>query len=198
MNVVSKNKLRIIIIHPDLGIGGAERLIVDIAKAMQALGHDIKLYTSHHDSTRCFEETRGDGVIADCIEVHGSWLPRQIFGRCTALCAIVRMVYVSLVAILGHHVGKCKPSLIFIDSVRTNSVLLLSSLPILMSGCLFSLLGFSAHPSVSSGWYSIYVLLPFSGQITLHRKRKHLQETGIVCLLTILKKVPPAVRMKLL
>jgi len=113
--------MKMIIIHPDLGIGGAERLIVDIAKAMQVLGHDIKLYTSHHDTTRCFEETRGDGVIAKCIEVHGGWLPRQIFGRCTALCAIVRMIYVSLVAIYGHYVGKSKPSLIFIDSVSVSS-----------------------------------------------------------------------------
>ena len=112
--VSSQNKMKMIIIHPDLGI-------VDIAKAMQVLGHDIKLYTSHHDTTRCFEETRGDGVIAKCIEVHGGWLPRQIFGRCTALCAIVRMIYVSLVAIYGHYVGKSKPSLIFIDSVSVSS-----------------------------------------------------------------------------
>jgi alpha-1,3/alpha-1,6-mannosyltransferase len=118
MSGSTSKKMEIIIIHPDLGIGGAERLIVDIAKAMKVLGHSVKLYTSHHDPSRCFEETRGDGVIADCIEVHGNWLPRQIFGRCTALCAIVRMIYVSFVAVFGHYVGKSKPSLIFLDSVR--------------------------------------------------------------------------------
>ena len=120
MTMISNNKLQIIIIHPDLGLGGAERLIVDIAKAMKVLEHDIVLYTSHHDPERCFEETKGNGILADCVEVHGDWLPRQIFGRCTALCAIVRMIYVSLVAIYGQYFGKFKPSLIFLDSVRMN------------------------------------------------------------------------------
>lgn len=29
--------------------------------------------------------------------MHGDWLPRQILGRFTALCAVVRMVYLALV-----------------------------------------------------------------------------------------------------
>jgi alpha-1,3/alpha-1,6-mannosyltransferase len=45
-------------IHPDLGIGGAERLVVDAAIGMQALGHSVVMYTSHHDPRHCFEETR--------------------------------------------------------------------------------------------------------------------------------------------
>ena len=53
----SKKKLRVGFAHPDLGIGGAERLIVDAAVGLQRLGHDVTIYTSHHPHHHCFEET---------------------------------------------------------------------------------------------------------------------------------------------
>ncbi|KZT74049.1 glycosyltransferase family 4 protein [Daedalea quercina L-15889] len=59
-------KLRIAFIHPDLGIGGAERLVVDAALGLQKLGHEVDIYTSHHDPNHCFDETR-DGTL----KVHG-------------------------------------------------------------------------------------------------------------------------------
>lgn len=52
------NPLRIGFIHPDLGIGGAERLVVDAAVSLQQRGHEVILFTSRHDPARCFEETR--------------------------------------------------------------------------------------------------------------------------------------------
>ncbi|CAD7092824.1 unnamed protein product [Hermetia illucens] len=82
--------VRILFLHPDLGIGGAERLMVDAALAMQRKGHTVSFLTNHHDSTHCFEETR-DGTL--CVDTVGDWLPRQIFGRFYALCAYIRMVY---------------------------------------------------------------------------------------------------------
>ncbi len=30
-------------------LGGAERLVVDAAAGLQKLGHNVKIYTSHHD-----------------------------------------------------------------------------------------------------------------------------------------------------
>ena len=71
----SKRSLRIAFLHPDLGIGeyqpsslfyevievflgGAERLVVDAALGLQKLGHKVDIYTSHHDPSHCFEETR--------------------------------------------------------------------------------------------------------------------------------------------
>ncbi|KAF8128270.1 hypothetical protein EV363DRAFT_1452000 [Boletus edulis] len=63
-NVVSLEmtppKLRIAFVHPDLGIDGAERLVVDAALGLQALGHTVDIYTSHHDPNHCFDETRDD------------------------------------------------------------------------------------------------------------------------------------------
>ncbi|CAD6920766.1 unnamed protein product [Tilletia controversa] len=58
----AKKKLRIGFIHPDLGIGGAERLVVDAALGLQSRGHDVSIFTSHHDPKHCFEPTR-DGTL---------------------------------------------------------------------------------------------------------------------------------------
>lgn len=38
--------------HLDLGLGGAERFIVDSALELQGLGHKVHVYTSHFDSSR--------------------------------------------------------------------------------------------------------------------------------------------------
>lgn len=51
-------KRNIIFIHPDLGIGGAERLIIDAAVGLQNLGHRVTILTSHCDPKHCFEEAR--------------------------------------------------------------------------------------------------------------------------------------------
>lgn len=59
---MASGKLRIAFIHPDLGIGGAERLVVDAALGLQQLGHEVDIYTSHHDPEHCFDETR-DGTL---------------------------------------------------------------------------------------------------------------------------------------
>lgn len=50
-------------IHPDLGIGGAERLILDAATELQRCGHKVHLYTAYHDLARCFEDTLHTGVF---------------------------------------------------------------------------------------------------------------------------------------
>lgn len=49
---------RILFIHPDLGIGGAERLVVDAAVGLQDRGHSVTIYTSHCDPRHCFDEAR--------------------------------------------------------------------------------------------------------------------------------------------
>ncbi|KAI9004051.1 hypothetical protein BC832DRAFT_592755 [Gaertneriomyces semiglobifer] len=87
------DSLRIAFIHPDLGIGGAERLVVDAAVGLQNLGHAIDIYTSHHDRSHCFEETR-DGTLN--VIVAGDWLPRHIAGKGHIVFAILRNLLVCL------------------------------------------------------------------------------------------------------
>jgi len=71
-------KLRVAFIHPDLGIGGAERLVVDAALGLQRLGHLVEIYTSHHDPKHCFDETR-DGTLR-VHSIHPPF-PRHIRGK---------------------------------------------------------------------------------------------------------------------
>ena len=51
----------IVFLHPDLGIGGAERLVVDAAIGLQTLGHSVTIFTSHCDPKHCFDEARDGG-----------------------------------------------------------------------------------------------------------------------------------------
>ncbi|XP_010907187.1 uncharacterized protein [Elaeis guineensis] len=86
-------KLKIAIIHPDLGIGGAERLIVDAAVELSLHGHNVHLFTAHHDKNRCFEETISGPFP---VTVYGGFLPRHIFYRFHAVCAYLRCIFVAL------------------------------------------------------------------------------------------------------
>lgn len=84
--------LRIAFLHPDLGIGGAERLIVDAAYGLQQRGHSVVVYTSHYDPTRAFDET-----LALRIHVMGQFLPRNILGFGHVVMAILKSLLLALV-----------------------------------------------------------------------------------------------------
>ncbi len=81
--------LKIAFLHPELGIGGAERLVVDAAVHLQAAGHRVTLFTTHHEQAQSFAETR-DGLLA--VRVHGDFLPRHIGQHLRAPCTIARLV----------------------------------------------------------------------------------------------------------
>lgn len=97
METNGSRKLKIAIIHPDLGIGGAERLIVDAAVELAAYGHSVHVFTAHHDRNRCFEETIGGPFP---VTVYGDFLPRHIFYRFHALCAYLRCIFVAICVLL--------------------------------------------------------------------------------------------------
>ncbi|GLC39055.1 hypothetical protein PLESTB_001288500 [Pleodorina starrii] len=87
------NGLRIAFIHPDLGLGGAERLVVDAATELVRSGHHVDMYTAYYDPQRCFEETKTGGFA---VHTAGTWFPRHVLGRMLALCAYVRCVLVAI------------------------------------------------------------------------------------------------------
>ncbi|CAN1794629.1 Alpha-1,3/1,6-mannosyltransferase ALG2 [Linum perenne] len=93
MESKQSSKLNIAILHPDLGIGGAERLVVDAAVELASQGHKVHIFTAHHDKNRCFEETV-DGTFP--VTVYGSFLPRHVFYRFHAVCAYIRCLFVAL------------------------------------------------------------------------------------------------------
>lgn len=85
--------LRVAFIHPDLGIGGAEQLMVNLALTCQKLGWYVKMYTPSYNKERAFSQTK-DGTIP--VEIHGTYFPRLIFGKFHALCESIRMTLCAL------------------------------------------------------------------------------------------------------
>ncbi|CAD8139979.1 unnamed protein product [Paramecium octaurelia] len=86
-----QDQLKIAFLHPDLGIGGAEQLVVNLALALQK-NHYVKIYTPHHDPNHSFPETNGQIPV----EVRGNIIPANFFGYCTAMCAYIRMILATL------------------------------------------------------------------------------------------------------
>ena len=109
----------VVFIHLDLGIGGAESLVLNLAKATlnnsdgeQQLQADAKnnlqpsssnntnsisIYTTHCSPTHCYDEVKPpNGTLSSYVHVCGSWLPRNIpiLGG-TALCSAIRMLYLT-------------------------------------------------------------------------------------------------------
>lgn len=114
--------LRIAFVHPDLGIGGAERLVVDAAVGLQKFDHKVTLYTAHHDPGHSFEETN-DGTLH--VVVYGDWLPTAFCRRFMAVCAYVRVFWVSMRVVGLSLSGKI--DVIVVDQV-SHSIPLLKSL----------------------------------------------------------------------
>mmetsp|Transcript_25582 Transcript_25582/g.101011 ORF Transcript_25582/g.101011 Transcript_25582/m.101011 type:complete len:202 (+) Transcript_25582:374-979(+) len=73
---MAKTKIKVAFVHPDLGLGGAERLIVDSAVGLKELGHEASIYTAHYDERRRFPE-----VSSINVHVVGGFIPRTLAGK---------------------------------------------------------------------------------------------------------------------
>lgn len=89
---------RIGFIHPDLGIGGAERLVVDAAVGLQERGHQVTIYTSHCDKSHCFDEVKNDTLS---VKVYGDFFPIHMFRRFHIVFAMLRQLYLVLRLVLS-------------------------------------------------------------------------------------------------
>lgn len=103
--------MKIAFIHPDLGIGGAERLVIDAALALKSNNHEISIFTAHHDENHCFSETK-DGSLNTVVV--GDWLPRSLFGRFYAVFAYLRMLYVAYYLVFR---SEFQPDIVFCDQI---------------------------------------------------------------------------------
>ncbi|KAI9809168.1 MAG: hypothetical protein M1825_002459 [Sarcosagium campestre] len=112
---MSKRKRNIVFLHPDLGIGGAERLVVDAAVGLQKRGHKVTIFTSHCDPRHCFEEAR-DGTLD--VRVRSTTLiPANLFGRLAILCAILRQIYLVLAISWSGELASLRPDVFFVDQL---------------------------------------------------------------------------------
>ncbi|KAF5557673.1 alpha-1 3 alpha-1 6-mannosyltransferase [Fusarium mexicanum] len=111
----AKDKDSIVFFHPDLGIGGAERLVVDAAVGLQERGHRVVIFTNHCDPKHCFDECR-DGTLD--VRVRGHWLvPMSILSRLTILCAILRHVHLLIHIALSGELQALRPRAFIVDQL---------------------------------------------------------------------------------
>ncbi|KAI0985492.1 hypothetical protein GJ496_009340 [Pomphorhynchus laevis] len=96
------------IIHPDFGLGGAERLILDEAIALKQSKHDIDIFTTNYNPEHAFDETKRFTIYSI-----GQSLPRTIFGYGYILICWIRMILVCLYMILNN----MNYDIIFVDQV---------------------------------------------------------------------------------
>ncbi|GJQ14593.1 hypothetical protein GpartN1_g6384.t1 [Galdieria partita] len=109
---------KVVFIHPDLGIGGAERWVVDAAMAVLQKGYDVKIYTASWDPNRCFPETK-DGTLK-IVKPPFMGIPRTIFGKFQAICALVRCFLLTIYMLFVEQT----PDVVIVDAVSSPLVLL--------------------------------------------------------------------------
>lgn len=85
--------MRVPFLHPDLGLGGAERLVTDAASALAGHGHTVAVFTSRFDPARALPAAAGLDV-----RVHGGRIPAHVAQRLRAPSAIVRMAVLARAA----------------------------------------------------------------------------------------------------
>lgn len=141
--------MKVGIIHPDLGIGGAERLVLDACVCLEEKGHDVVVYTSHFDPDRCFEEAKGLNI-----RVRGDFLPRNVFGFGHVFFASLRNLYAAFCFVLFERVD-----VVMADQVST-------CVPVLRLGGLKKIVFYVHFPDKllavdSGGWLRQLYRWPF-------------------------------------
>ena len=87
--------LKIVFIHLDLGIGGAEQLVLQLATAATDLGHSVELVTTRCDADHCFASVAPGGALYDAVTIYGNWIPANVGGLGTALLSTFRILYLT-------------------------------------------------------------------------------------------------------
>lgn len=103
--------MRIAFVHPDLGLGGAERLVVDAAMSLQSLGHDCEILTPFQHPSRTFQEVAPPHPIIP-VTIVNARVPRTIFNRLHAVLAMLRCSIVAIYVCLFR-----KPHVAVVDLV---------------------------------------------------------------------------------
>ncbi|KAJ4332827.1 Alpha-1,3-mannosyltransferase-like protein [Didymella glomerata] len=120
---MEEKKEHVIFFHPDLGIGGAERLVIDAAVGLQSRGHKVTIFTSYCDPNHCFDEAR-DGTLD--VRVRGNTIiPQAFLGRFAILCAILRQIHLVLqIALFSDELANLTPTSFFVDQLSAGIPLL--------------------------------------------------------------------------
>lgn len=119
--------LKIVFVHLDLGIGGAEQLVLQLAQASVAAKHDIEIWTTRCDPSHAFDAVKPGGSLHSFLRVKGSYLPHSLFGnKARALCSTIRLLFLVYRLVRSPHY----PDLVVLDVLSTPLPLLRwSSIP---------------------------------------------------------------------
>ncbi|KAG7339092.1 glycosyl transferase group 1 protein [Nitzschia inconspicua] len=130
----NNDQLHIVFVHLDLGIGGAEQLVLQLATASQDLGYRVDLVTTRCDQDHCFAAVhQPEGRLSSNVYVYGRWIPSNVLGMGTALMSTLRMLYITYqVTRLPQHKTA---HVVVMDVLPTSLPLLLQWLP--SAGILF-------------------------------------------------------------
>jgi alpha-1,3/alpha-1,6-mannosyltransferase len=85
------------LVHPQLIIGGAERLVLDLALALKSQSYKVKVFTTSLDPSRAFREAV-DGTVE--VETVGNRIPNLLFNRFQLLIGILKMFILTLFMLL--------------------------------------------------------------------------------------------------
>jgi alpha-1,3/alpha-1,6-mannosyltransferase len=94
---LSDKPFHVVFIHLDLGIGGAEQLVLQLATASQDLHHKVDIVTTRCDPDHCFAQVKPpNGRLSHNVHRTGTWIPANLLGGLTAFCSTLRMIWLTL------------------------------------------------------------------------------------------------------
>jgi alpha-1,3/alpha-1,6-mannosyltransferase len=115
--------MKIVFIHLDWGIGGAEQLMLQLAMASRADDDtEIQLLTTRCDADHCFAPLRD----RPCPFLHicGSWIPAHVYGHGQVVFSTIRLLYLACVVITSSSSPFANADLIVTDVLPTPLLLL--------------------------------------------------------------------------
>lgn len=157
--VASPSARNVLFVHLDLGIGGAEQLIVHAARGLGRRGHNVEIWTTFFDSQRCFPGLKQVGSSQDFffeqkdksyvpVRLFGAWIPRSIGGRLTVLCSVLRMSWLCVVLVAAYVTGLLREQQLYPDVIVNDQVAHVNPLLRYFAAPLLRFISF--HPSKPS------------------------------------------------
>jgi alpha-1,3/alpha-1,6-mannosyltransferase len=120
--------LHVVFIHLDLGIGGAEQLVLQLATASQDLGYHVDIVTTRCDQDHCFDIVQQEtgGRLSSNVYVYGRWIPPNILGGiATAFMSTIRMLYLTYKVACSTNSIHRTANVVVVDVLPTSLPLLL-------------------------------------------------------------------------
>jgi alpha-1,3/alpha-1,6-mannosyltransferase len=123
----SLTSLRVVFVHLDWGIGGAEQLMLQLCQATQQIENDpsthqridIHLVTSYCSPDHCFALLHPNtGSLHQYLNVWGSWIPSHVIAdKGKAIMSTIRLLYLAIRIV--HHPILSKADVIVLDVLPT-------------------------------------------------------------------------------